>query len=204
MATKINDLKSFVVYETFYDSLRLLDDKTRLRFYDLIFQYGLYETFPDDITPLEASFMNQIAFSIDRAKSRRKVQSNNGSNGGAPEGNQNAHKDKKCSACIYYRKCTKSIIADSCEDYSPKIDKNKNNPNQTKTNENNLYVNDNVNANVLRATSLNETRSSADAEVSDEEFNESLDILEQGYKLLKEKEDSRYKSIEEAANLAWS
>lgn len=67
-----------------------------------------------------------------------------------------------------------------------------------------VNVNDNVNANVFRATSLNETRSSADAEVSDEEFNESLDILEQGYKLLKEKEDRRYKSIEEAANLAWN
>ena len=183
MAKKINNLKSFVVYETFYDSLRLLDDETRLRFYDLIFQYGLYETFPDDVTPLEASFMNQIAFSIDRAKSRRKIQSINGSNGGAPEGNKNASKDKKCSACIHYRKCTKSIIADCCDDYIPKYDKNKNNPNQAKTSENNLYVNDNVNVNdnIIIDNSLQNSQSEQSSESNVLSFKDYYEGIEDAF-----------------------
>lgn len=232
MASKITDLRSFVVYETFNDSLRLLDDKTRLRFYDLIFQYGLYETFPDDITPLEASFMKQIAFAIDRAKGRRKSQSKNGSTGGAPEGNQNAFKEKKCSACLYYRKCTKSIIADCCEDYTPKPDKNKNKPNQTKSSENNLYVNENDNVNEFKALSLNAPRLSTDVDVrennevevhygngfnpikeevvevkvTEEDVDKSVTELEaifQKHKLELES-NLKKKSIDEAANEIWN
>ena len=91
---------SFVVYETFNDSIKFLPDNLRLRMYDLIFQYGLYEQIPEDVGDVEMALLSPIIFGIVQAKKRRTINQENGSKAGNRKGNQNARKDKKMY-CVY-------------------------------------------------------------------------------------------------------
>lgn len=183
---------SFVCYETFYDSIKGLPTDLKARMCDLMFLYGLYKIIPEDITPIEMAILSPIMFGIDSAKKRRSIATDNGGKGGAPEGNQNAHKDRKCSACIHYRRCEDRGNAENCEDYVERYDKNKNNQNQAKTSENDLNVN--VNVNEFKAFSLNAPRFPTSNDVDDNLQQQLDDVLED----LEEKfrEEQKMKNID--------
>ena len=126
MAQKTN---SFVFYETFYTALAELPGEMRLRFYEAIISYGLYDTLPE-FTGLEKSVWLQIQFSIDSAKERYQNRIENGKKGGRPT--------KQAETENNQRKPTET------------------NDNQTKVNESKANLNVNVNDDVNENDNINE------------------------------------------------
>lgn len=105
---KGNDINgdTFVFFPTFVPQLRAIKNKeVELRMRYAIEDYGIDGILPDfsDIDPLGLmdGMFEQFKFLIDSAKAKRKKQSetnsNNGKNGGAQPGNQNARKRPKTS-----------------------------------------------------------------------------------------------------------
>ena len=78
--------KSFIIYETIYDSLRELEADDFNEFARAIFEYGLYETVPD-FKGLKKAMWVQIKFCIDNSKEFRETQAKNGFKGGRPSKN---------------------------------------------------------------------------------------------------------------------
>lgn len=76
--------QSFVFYETFYEQLQDLDEKTQLKFYNCITAYGLFGKEPENLNPLEKALWKTFKFAIDSAKERRAKNIENGKKGGRP------------------------------------------------------------------------------------------------------------------------
>lgn len=87
---------SFVFYESYLKSAdSLKDDKAFRELIDAICKYGLYGEITEFKTDYVEAIFNSHKVNIDYAIARRKQYSENGSKGGAPEGNQNARKQPK-------------------------------------------------------------------------------------------------------------
>lgn len=77
----------FIFYASFYEALKELSDKSRLKIYDAICDYALREIEPD------FSGVEKIVFSLIKPKLSANLQrAKNGCKGGAPKNNQNARK----------------------------------------------------------------------------------------------------------------
>ena len=79
--------KSFLFYESYRDVAHKLPEKERLGFYEMLIEFGLTGTEPQDIkNPLI-----DMAFTVIKPIIRANIQNYiNGCKGGAPAGNQNA------------------------------------------------------------------------------------------------------------------
>ena len=123
--------QSFVFYETFYEQLQDLDEKTQLKFYKCITLYGLYGKEPENLNPLEKALWKTFKFAIDSTKERRSKNIENGKKGGRPP------KVKKFE--VEYK--VKEVDATDTNIKKPK--KTENNPEKPNAN-----LNVNVNGNV--------------------------------------------------------
>lgn len=87
--------KRFTFMESYYLSIqKISNDRKRLKFYESIVQYGLYQkeiVFDDDI---EKAYFEELKAHIDISNYQREINKENGSKGGAPKGNKNALKNK--------------------------------------------------------------------------------------------------------------
>ena len=77
----------FTFFASYYEAIEELDDKTRLKVYDMICRYALYGEIIESENPIEKSLFTIIKPFIDSSEKRR--------SGGAPVGNQNARKTTK-------------------------------------------------------------------------------------------------------------
>lgn len=85
--------KSFKMCETTYSQIKSLPEKMQLKFYDAVCDYGL-NGIEHDFSGMERTIWIPMKDLIDSSIKRSKINSNNGKNGGAPEGNQNAKQAK--------------------------------------------------------------------------------------------------------------
>lgn len=150
--------ESFVFYETFYEQLKDFDDATKLKFYEAIITYGLYNIQPEGFSVLENAVWKGIEFAINSAKKRRETNIENGKKGGRP-----ALKSKKYEVEYKVKEigtsetesCTEQEIYVSNEEIPPlEIVENfiQNNPKKPSANLNvnvngNVYANGNENLN---------------------------------------------------------
>ena len=77
----------FTFFASYYEAIAELDDKTRLKVYDMICRYALYGEIIESENPIEKSLFTVIKPVIDAGEKRGR--------GGAPVGNQNARKTTK-------------------------------------------------------------------------------------------------------------
>ena len=77
----------FTFFASYYEAIEELDDKTRLKVYDMICRYALYGEIIESENPIEKSLFTVIKPVIDAGEKRGR--------GGAPVGNQNARKTTK-------------------------------------------------------------------------------------------------------------
>ena len=77
----------FTFFASYYEAIAELDDKTRLKVYDMICRYALYGEIIESENPIEKSLFTIIKPFIDSSEKRR--------SGGAPLGNKNAKKKKQ-------------------------------------------------------------------------------------------------------------
>ena len=77
----------FTFFASYYEAIEELDDKTRLKVYDMICRYALYGEIIESENPIEKSLFTIIKPFIDSSEKRR--------SGGAPLGNKNAKKKKQ-------------------------------------------------------------------------------------------------------------
>lgn len=76
---------SFIFYRSFYEALEGIPNDIRLEIYDAIMQYGLYEVFPDNLSPYAQMAVKLIFPLIDKNNQRY----NNGCKGGRPKKEEN-------------------------------------------------------------------------------------------------------------------
>ena len=130
--------QSFVFYETFYEQLQDLDEKTQLKFYNCITAYGLFGKEPENLNPLENALWKTFKFAIDSAKERRAKNIENGKKGGRPT--------KVKTFEVEYK--VKEVGHKEAKIEKPKITQN--NRKKPKANLNvNVNANDNVNDDVI-------------------------------------------------------
>jgi len=86
--------KSFKFSETMYSIISTLPEKLQLKYYDAVCRYGLYGASPN-FEGLEECVWIPIRDFLDYSANRRKINSDNGKKGGAPEGNTNAKKQSE-------------------------------------------------------------------------------------------------------------
>lgn len=87
--------RSFVFYESYMNSIEELEDKElKLEVLRLIIHYGIEGTIVNDVSTLAKSIFRAHQYNIDNAIKRRKTAIENGKNGGAPKGNNNASKER--------------------------------------------------------------------------------------------------------------
>ena len=83
------DRESFLFYRTYQEAGHRIPEKQRLKFYEMIFEYGLTGEEPNDT----GDALIDMALSFIRPLIRANIRNyENGSKGGAPAGNQNARK----------------------------------------------------------------------------------------------------------------
>lgn len=86
------DRESFLFYRTYQEAGHRIPEKQRLKFYEMIFEYGLTGEEPNDT----GDALIDMALSFIRPLIRANIRNyENGSKGGAPAGNQNARKQPK-------------------------------------------------------------------------------------------------------------
>ena len=83
---------SGVIYKSFVDAARKLDDQTRLEAMDAYFDYLFEDTEYEGGNPVVDALMTIMKPSIDKAGNRYEAACENGKKGGAPKGNSNAKK----------------------------------------------------------------------------------------------------------------
>lgn len=90
-----DDLESFVFYETFFLTLqRIKSKKIRCEAYDILTKFWLFWEIPDKFDNERIQQLMEIAVPlIEKAKSKRNINSKNWKKWGAPVGNKNAVKD---------------------------------------------------------------------------------------------------------------
>lgn len=87
--------KRFTFMESYYLSIKKIsDDLKRLKFYESIVQYGLYQEEMDFDDDLEKAYFEELKAHIDISNYQREINRENGAKGGAPKGNSNASKNK--------------------------------------------------------------------------------------------------------------
>ena len=121
----------FTFFASYYEAIAELDDKTRLKVYDMICRYALYGEIIDSENPIEKSLFTVIKPVIDAGEKRGR--------GGAPVGNQNA------------RKTTKKQLKKQPENNSKTTQNNAKTTIETTvetTETNNININKNINKNI--------------------------------------------------------
>ena len=85
--------KTFKMSETTFNQIRAMPKETQLKFYTAVCDYGINGVEPK-FTGMEYSVWIPMKDLIDYSNERAKVNSSNGSKGGAPEGNNNRNQAK--------------------------------------------------------------------------------------------------------------
>lgn len=88
----MTEKESFVFYKSFYESIRSLDNETKLEIFEAICNYSLYENEPEFKSEVSKAIFTLIRVNLDKAEARYRASIENGKKGGAPKGNQNAKK----------------------------------------------------------------------------------------------------------------
>jgi phage-related protein len=91
----MEDIKSFVFYETYYDALRYMGDNDRLVAYNALMEYVFFGVVPCDLPPMVALWFDMAKPTVDSSLKRHKIAKENGSNGGRPSKSKNQTETKK-------------------------------------------------------------------------------------------------------------
>ena len=136
----MEDKKSFVFYETFYDGLEVLSKDEFEPVAKAILRYGLYGELPDLKGSLLSVF-NVVKGNIDIAKARREAAVKNGKKGGRPKKNASEKATKKTA---------KKPASKSAKKHCATMDFS-----LSYADVENLNVNENVNVNVNENENMN-------------------------------------------------
>lgn len=123
--------ESFVFYKSFFEAIKELKEKDRLKVYDAICEYALNGN-ESELKGIPKAIVEMAKPVIDSSNNKYKACIENGKKGGAPKGNQNAKKTTQENN----QKQPKNNLT-GCLEKQP-----------SKTTQNNLNVNDNDNVNV--------------------------------------------------------
>lgn len=84
--------ESFVFYSSFYEALKELPEETQLELYKALCEYSFNDNIPE-LSPVAKAMFTVMKPNIDKAAARYTASVENGRKGGAPKGNNNAHKN---------------------------------------------------------------------------------------------------------------